>query len=320
MKKALQIVPAALRFAYNVWLHKHSLRLMLSKNYVFLESFPPGHFYSPIPDLDEAIDLCGRVSNSCDDGCLGVALNEDQQLSLMRKFAQFYDEIPFPIQPKSGFRYYFDNPFFSFGDCVVLYSILRNFRPKRIVEVGSGFSSAAMLDLDERFFGNTIEFTFIEPYPKRLNDLLSSKDKSRARIEATRVQNVSVQLFESLQEGDILFVDSSHVGKAGSDLLHILFMVLPHLERGVLIHFHDIFWPFEYPSQWFQGGRAWNEAYYLRSFLQYNAAFEILFFNSFMADRHQYEMREMLPAMLSRPTAPETFGNSSLWLQKNSTD
>ena len=117
-------------------------------------------------------------------------------------------------------------------------------------------------------------------------------------------------------QNDILFVDASHVGKWHSDVLHILFEILPKLNKGVLVHFHDVMWPFEYPQSWLEEGRAFNEAYFLRAFLQYNSAFEVVFFNSFMVAKHAELLRMKMPRMLKSPSTPETIGNSSLWLRK----
>jgi hypothetical protein len=194
---------------------------------------------------------------------------------------------------------------------------LRHFRPRRLIEVGSGFSSAAMLETRDRFFPGQLEFTFIEPYPERLYSLLSDDDRRVCRILAQPVQDVDLSVFDALGENDILFVDSSHIGRVHSDLLHILFNVLPRLQKGVIVHFHDILWPFEYPRNWIESeGRAYNEAYFLRAFLQYNPAFEVLYFNDFMKVHHRDEVIKALPLAMKQPTQGVTEGSSSLWLRK----
>jgi hypothetical protein len=91
---------------------------------------------------------------------------------------------------------------------------------------------------------------------------------------------------------------------------------LPHVRPGVVIHFHDILWPFEYPVSWLLGGRIWNEAYVLRAFLQFNTSFQMLFFNSYLAKRHGTLLASKLPEMLKTPSFEDTFGNSSLWLRR----
>jgi hypothetical protein len=304
-----------IRFANRLWKDRRTVRTMLETgNYIFVRDFPPGHFYSPLPDLSTVSSALQSSSTSLQ----GINLNEEFQVRLCGNFARWYAEMPFPERKATGKRYHLDNPFFSFGDGIILYSFLREFQPGRVIEVGSGFSSAAMLDVNDAFMSRRVAFTFVEPFPDRLNSLLSDEDRKTCRVEIKPVQQVDLSLFQQLQENDILFIDSSHVGKIGSDLLHLLFEVLPRLNKGVIVHFHDIFWPFDYPLAWLEGGRAWNEAYFLRAFLQYNPAFELLYFNSFMALHHTAMIQAKMPAVLTKPSFPETFGNSSLWLRKGS--
>jgi len=106
-----------------------------------------------------------------------------------------------------------------------------------------------------------------------------------------------------------LFVDSSHVSKIGSDVNRIVFDILPILKPGVLVHFHDVLWPFEYPLQWIMEGKAWNEAYLLRAFLQYNSHFEIVLLNSFVGNVFKEFMEANMPTFLKEP-------GGSLWLRK----
>lgn len=297
--------------------HKESRRLIHSDGYRFLRAFPPGHFYSPIPDFGEINERSSSIFNKKVKDLPGIDLREPEQLVRIDSFKSYYNELPWSDEVRiETLRYRFDNIYFSYGDAITLYSMMRHFGPKRIIEVGSGFSSAAMLDVDELFFDNEIEFTFIEPYPDRLRALLSDEDLSRVSLLDQPVQQVDLSRFEKLEKGDILFIDSSHVSKTDSDVNDLIHRILPHLKLGVIIHFHDILWPFEYPKKWLKAGRAWNEAYLLRAFLQYNSSFEILFFNSYLEHHHRQKLRETLPLMLRQPPAKMTFGNSSLWLRK----
>jgi predicted O-methyltransferase YrrM len=275
----------------------------------FLKSAPPGHFYSPIPDLDYTREHRGVLWPEAKTSLPGIELAEEGQVGLVRELAAYYGEVPFKEKKQDGARYYFDNPYLGHGSSIILYSMMRHFRPKRIVEVGSGFSSAAMLDVNDRFFEGGIRFTFVEPYPERLLSLLSERDKHRHRICKDIVQNVSPDMFAELETNDILFIDSSHVAKVGSDVGYLLGEVLPLLKKGVIVHIHDIYWPFEYPEDWVLSGKAWNEAYMVKAFLQFNTSFEILLFNSFLATHQQELMRECLPLFL-----PD--GGSGLWLRK----
>lgn len=286
-----------------------------SANNEFLR-FAPGHFYSPLPDMKALKANAPRIFDQSVDDVPGVALNEASQLELVERFAAYYDEMPFPEHRTEDCRYHLDNRYYSYGDGITLYSMLRSIRPERIIEVGSGFSSAALLEINDRFFDGGVDLTFIEPYPDRLHSLLRDTDAQRCTILQSPVQEVPAATFSALQPGDILLIDSSHVAKIDSDVVHLLFRILPVLGDGVIVHFHDILWPFEYPGSWLAEGRAWNEAYVLRAFLQYNRAFEIRYFNSFMAAKHADVLRRTIPLALRRPSVPTTPGNSSLWLTK----
>src|SRR5262249_46344812 len=146
-----------------------------------------------------------------------------------------------------GRRFHFHQDWYKQADSIVLYSMLRLFRPRHVVELGSGFSSALMLDVNDRFLEQKTRFTFIEPNPDRLYSLLSANDRARSQIHRQPVQKSSNVLSE-IQAGDFFFIDSSHVSKVGSDVNLIMFDILPRLPVGTFVHFHDIFWPFEYPA------------------------------------------------------------------------
>jgi hypothetical protein len=188
---------------------------------------------------------------------------------------------------------------------------MRTLNPKRIIEVGSGMSSAVMMDVNDQFFENKIELTFIEPYPDLLREVLRAEDQAQNTILVDKVQNVPMTEFEALEENDILFIDSSHVSKMGSDVNFLFFHVLPKLKKGVFVHVHDINVHFEYPWEWIKEGRTWNEAYLLRSFLMFNNSFSIQYFNSYMAHYFRKEINKSLPFMEHQENS-----GCSIWLQK----
>lgn len=290
--------------------------LLESENFRFIKVFQPGHFYSPIPDFSEIHSKSGAVFDRSARHLPAINLNEDCQLKLAKNFSALYGEIRFPDRQTKKYRYHFDNSYFSFGDAIILYSFLRYFRPKRVIEVGSGYSSAEMLDVNDHFLNKNVEFTFIEPNPDRLFGLFSEEDRKKHRIEKRPVQELASDVFTSLGENDILFIDLSHVAKINSDVLHLVFNILPRLNKGVIVHFHDVLWPFEYPKRWLAHGRAWNEAYFLRAFLQYNTNFEILYFNSYMAAHHAKTLEAIMPRVFQAPSSELTPGNTSLWIRK----
>jgi predicted O-methyltransferase YrrM len=270
---------------------------------------PPGHYASPIPALSEIrereTEIFARPRS-----VPGIDAREQEQLALIAEFAQFYADQPFEVGPGDvGLRYHLDNKWFGFSDGIVLHCMLRWTRPRRIIEVGSGFSSAVILDTRELFLDGDVSCTFIEPYPDRLRRLLRDDDPGRVRIIEEPVQKVELDVFDELENGDVLFIDSSHVSKVGSDVNRLVFDVLPRLRPGVLVHFHDIGWPFEYPSAWIYAGRAWNEAYLVRALLTFSRGFEIVLSNHFLSLFHQSEVAAQMPLWGRAP-------GGSLWIRR----
>jgi hypothetical protein len=158
-----------------------------------------------------------------------------------------------------------------------------------------------MLETIDRFFSNYPKVTFIEPYPKRLHSLLKNDDRDKVTILDERVQKVPSEIFESLKSGDLLFIDSSHVVKCGSDLQVLFFDILPLLPSGVFVHFHDVFYPFDYPVEWLKKGMYWNENYFLRAFLSYNSEWRIYFFNTYVSFAFSDFIKENMPLCVKNP-------------------
>lgn len=280
--------------------------IALKENHGFV---PGGHFYSPIPDFDEIRKAEKRIFGSTPDTVPGVELNETVQLELVEKFVRYYKDMPFKSEKREGMRYFFENSAYSYSDGIFLHCMIRDLKPQRIIEVGSGFSSCVILDTNEMFFNGSIATTFIEPYPELLMSLVTDVDKSRIEVIPSRLQDVDLCEFESLQANDILFIDSTHVSKIDSDVNRIIFDILPRLTTGVYVHFHDIFFPFEYPKEWLFEGRAWNEAYLLKAFLQFNESFHIVLMSTYLQHFHQPSLRENLPLCLKNP-------GGSIWIRK----
>lgn len=278
------------------------LKIELNKLHV-----PPGHYYSPTISKEDLVYRAEKIWIDPPRQIPEIELNEEMQLSLLEEFAEYYKDLPFESSFKEGLRYYYDNNMYSYSDAVFLFCMIRKSKPKRIIEVGSGFSSALMLDVNNLFCKNAIQCTFIEPYPARLNALLFENEK--INLLEKPVQDVEVSLFEDLEENDILFIDSTHVSKTGSDVNFLIFNVLPNLKKGVKIHFHDIFYPFEYPKNWvIEGKRSWNEDYLLRAFLSYNKKFKIIAFNTFLEEFHEAWFKKNMPLCMKNK-------GGSIWLE-----
>lgn len=271
---------------------------------------PPGHFYSPIPSWADIERNESRIFGNASPSIPGIDLREADQLALIEQFSKYYADLPFRPQKTDGLRYYFENPAYSYSDAICLFGMIRHLRPKRIIEIGSGYSSCVTLDTNQLFFQGAIETTFIEPYPDLLLSLITADDKTKIRVIPRRLQDVELREFGALGPNDILFVDSTHVGKIDSDVNRIFFEILPSLAAGVHVHFHDVFFPFEYPKEWVQQGRAWNEIYMLRAFLQYNSAFRVVLMNTFLEQFHEEFFRRRMPLCLSNR-------GGSIWIRKD---
>ncbi len=276
------------------------------KSYKFV---PPGHFYSPIPSIEEIKQDEKKIFGKVSKNIPGINLNESNQLTLIKNFINYYKELPFSSKKQNNLRYYFDNPAYSYSDGIFLYCMIRDIKPKRIIEIGSGYSTCLMVDTNELFFKNKIEITCIEPYPELLFSLLKPDDKNFLKIYSKKIQEIELNEFKKLKENDILFIDSTHVSKINSDVNRIFFEILPSLNKGVYIHFHDIFFPFEYPKEWIYEGRAWNEAYILRAFLQFNENFKVVIMNSFLYQFHKELLEQKMPLCLKNP-------GGSIWIKK----
>jgi hypothetical protein len=271
---------------------------------------PPGHFYSPIPVPAESARHLDRLeADGIPDRLPGIALDRAAMVRLWHELVPLMTDAPFPDEPSAGNRYAFVNGAYSFGDGSVLHAMIRHLRPRRIIEVGSGWSSACTVETVERYLDWRCELTFIEPHAELLHRLIGPAEE-RVAILPMRVQDVPSDTFSVLEPGDILFIDSTHVLRTGSDVWYELFVILPRLRPGVVVHFHDMFWPFEYPRDWtVDENRAWNEVYAVRALLTENRTWDILFFNSYFA---RFE-----PALIAS-TYPRFLRNTggALWLQR----
>ena len=271
--------------------------------------FPAGHFYSPIISVDEIRQRQDEIWDKASvNGLEGINLFPEKQVALMNELSKYYEGIPFTDDKQENLRYHFRNDYYTYTDGIILYCMLRHFQPKRIIEVGSGFSSALMLDSNDLIFNKQLDLTFIEPNTARLDSLINENDRKNIRIIPKKVQEVPLDYFKRLEPGDFLFIDSTHVVKTGSDVNHILFEILPVLKPGVLIHFHDVFYPFEYPKDWVFQGWNWNEDYFLRAFLMYNSTFEVRLFAEYL-HRHYPDVYQSMPLAYKNK-------GGNLWLEK----
>ena len=271
------------------------------------EFVAPGHFYSVIPSVEERANYINH-QQVLPQELPGIKLKVEEQSSLLRSFKPYYDECSLPEEKTEPYRYYFRNPAYAFTDGFTLHFMMRKFKPKNIIEIGSGYSSCMMLDTNEHYLQNEATIKFIEPYPELLYSLINENDRDN-NIIPQKLQDIDPNIFNDLGKNDILFIDSTHVSKLNSDVNKMIFEILPSLKKGVLVHIHDIFWPFEYPKDWIREGRAWNEIYLLRGFLEFNDNFEIVYFANNMNQHENKWLKENMPLLLNN-------GGGNIWLRK----
>lgn len=306
-RRLLGISPPLLAWARNWTAVARGRRIGADR---FLRFAPPGHYYSPLPAESAYLAATGSTPTPApQEGLPGIDLRLADQLTLFRQLAPQLAKFSPSAAPVPDRRYYYGNDFFGRGEAGIAAALLQEDRPRRVIEVGSGFSSALLLDTAGAGSGEAVEFTFLDPDPVRLDALLRPADRARVRVIKGLAQDQSPAFYGTLEPGDWLFVDSSHVGKCGSDVLYLLFEVFPRLKPGVTVHLHDVFWPFEYPRAWYEEGRAWNEAYFLRTHLIENPRWRIRFWNDCFWKAHPDVVRSTFPGV-------EGLG-ASLWLRRD---
>lgn len=274
-----------------------------------IEFVPSGHFYSAIPSNEDrekylnSPDIFVPEPNISD-----VNLNVDYQVRFIEEMYERYDDFCNILDNQNG-RYIKNNGSFEYMDAFVLFSMLRLLGPEKIIEIGSGYSSALMMDVNELFLDNRTDMTFIEPFPDVLYDRMRSFDRKKYKVFPQKIQDVESSIVSSLKENDVLFIDSTHVSKLCSDVNKIYFEILPLVPQGVYIHIHDIFWPFDYPKEWIQEKRAWNEIYVLHALLMNNSSYEVVMFNDLIQMLHREWLKDKMPLLTM------TRGGS-FWLKK----
>lgn len=271
-------------------------------------------FYNPIPDTA----LLSAKKNLWEEKELvGVDLNVEGQINMLEKvFPKFQKEVNFPLNSTSTpYEYYIKNGAFGLISAAVLHCMVRYFAPKVIIEVGSGNSTyisarACLMNYKE---GQNTKLISIEPYP---NQVLKKGFPGLSKLIPKKVEEVDLDIFSDLGEGDILFIDSSHVVRMGGDVNFLYLEVLPRLKNGVIIHIHDIFFPNQYPKDWIIRKRNfWTEQFLLQAFLTYNNQFKVLWCGSYI----QLKYPEKLKLVFPPPNGlgfQENYFSSSFWMRK----
>lgn len=269
----------------------------------------PHNYYSPIPDLSQLpADIWSRRNRLG-----GVELDIGGGIALIEgELAPYLAEFDFPATgPRPPGEFYLDNTNYGAVDAELLYAMVRARKPRRVIELGSGMTTlligvAARRNAAE---GVATEHLAYDPFPRA--KILGEEPPPPTRFEPKSATDVSLADFEQLESGDFLFVDTTHTVKLGSDVNYIVLDVLPTLASGVIIHFHDIFLPWEYPREWFESMEYfWAEQYLIQAFLAFNADFEVLIPANAVAIEHPERLATAIPSFAPgrRPGA--------LWLRR----
>lgn len=230
---------------------------------------PPGHYYSPLTTAADAERAIAAAEST--EVPTAVPIDLEALAAFALELAPMWTDLR--TAPPARYR---RDMMYEQIDAAVYHSMLRRFGPARVLEVGSGYSTAVALDTIEAH-GLVTQVECVEPNPERLRSLLRPGDD--VKLRQSLVQDVPIEIFEQLNANDFLFIDSTHVAKAGSDVVWTTLRILPRLQPGVIVHIHDMFWPLEYQDRWLRGRRDWNEIYLIHAYLAENPHWRILFFN-----------------------------------------
>jgi predicted O-methyltransferase YrrM len=261
------------------------------------------HYYEPLFNQKHL-----KISLRDERDLPGLDLNEAKQLQLL-KTLNFSNEINAIAQlPNSPKNYSFNKGPFLSGDAEILYAMVRHFKPKRIIEIGCGHSTLMIqhaIATNKNDDGLECNHVCIEPFENHWLSLLE------VNVIKQKVEDMDLQFFSQLAQNDILFIDSSHMIRPQGDVLFEYLRLLPRVNKGVIIHIHDIFTPRDYLDQWIKDGLVfWNEQYLLEAFLSCNSNYEIICAVNYLKHHHYQELKKVAP-FISEDREPGSF-----WIQR----
>lgn len=230
----------------------------------------------------------------------GIDFNVNGQIEMLGKFKYAAELLKFPMDKTKKIEFFFRNGNFGPGDAEYLYSVIRFFKPRRIIEIGSGNSTLMTMNAisanraDDPLY--KCEYICVEPYECPWLDRLGPK------IVRNKIENMKNGFFQQLESGDILFIDSSHIIRPQGDVLLEYLEILPILKPGVIVHVHDIFTPRDYPPEWLtERVRFWNEQYLLEAFLSFNSAFRVIGALNYLKNHYFSELSNICPMLKMNP-------------------
>ena len=252
------------------------------------------NYYSPVPDLSALPEgIWERRSDLS-----GIDLKLEQAIEMIeRDLAPFVAELDFPREgPRPPGEFFLQNENYESVDAELLYAFLRARKPGRVVELGSGYTTLLIADACRRNAedGSVTDHLAYDPYPRP--HIVGNRPPS-TEFRPISATEVPLSEFAELGEGDILFVDTTHTVKLGSDVNYLILDVLPTLKTGVIVHFHDIFLPWEYPRRWFEEmDYFWAEQYLLQAFLTFNDEFDVLLPAQAVAREYPQRLQRVIPS------------------------
>ena len=258
------------------------------------------HYYEPLFDERNL-----RKPLSEERGLPGIDWNIKEQLALLSSFNYEKELEGVPFERRGDLDFYFSNPSFKAGDAEYWYAIIRHFKPANIIEIGSGNSTkmAVMAINKNREEDPAYECSHIcvEPYE------MPWLEKTGVKVIREKAETVNINIFRRLKENDILFIDSSHMIRPQGDVLFEYLELLPVLNKGAIVHIHDIFSPRDYPKSWLiKSALFWNEQYLLEAFLTMNKDYSIIGALNYLHHRHYEMLKEKCPK-LTRDCEPGSF-------------
>jgi hypothetical protein len=266
-------------------------------------------FYSPVPDLSHVPEGIWERRSALG----GIDLRAEEALEFVeRELAPYIAELAAPVEgPREPGEFYLRNQAFEFVDAELTYAMVRALRPARVIELGSGYSTLLINIACARNGEDGVETAHevFDPYPRV--DVIPAELPEPSRLRRTSATEIPLASFAELQTGDVLFVDTTHTVKLGSDVNYVVLDVLPTLAPGVVVHFHDIFLPWEYPREWFaEVHHYWAEQYLLQAFLAFNSEFEVMIPAQLLARCYPERLGRVIPSFAERPSP------GSLWLRR----
>jgi predicted O-methyltransferase YrrM len=251
------------------------------------------HFHSPVPDTTVlgTPTMRARLWPEEAPEQPGLDWRGDAQLALVAELAK-QEAMRFPQTSEDPHEFFSTNPAFSPHDAWALQAMLRHLRPRRMVELGSGWTSLLAARVNREQLGGEMSLVCVDPY---LQDFLRGGVDGIGELIEEGAEELPLEFFAELGPGDVLFIDSTHTVKTGSDVVYLFGEVIPRLAPGVVVHVHDVFLPGEYPPQWVLSGWSWNEQYLVQAFLAFNREFEVVLSLGWLAHRHPEVVEAAVP-------------------------